>query len=418
MKRFTFLLILVVEMNPIFPMLTVEQDACIGCHIEVDADREDGEKIMTHFFEDVHYERGLSCADCHGGDPTAFDDEEAAMTDSDSFLGEITRDMEPEVCGGCHSDPSYMRQYTAHVKTDQVEQYWTSMHGMQLKKGNDKVAVCTDCHGLHGIRAVKDTRSSVSDFNVPKTCSRCHSDADYMEEFNIPTDQYAKYQTSVHGKALLERKDSAAPACNDCHGNHGAQPPNIAHISDICGTCHVNNMNLFQSSHIADVFNKNQLGQCAGCHNYHDVSKPTDEFISWSDNSVCRHCHKETDQAKDLATSLYNIISNLKVQNSVAIEKVTLAGKKGMEVSELQYNLEDVHQNLIQTRTAIHSFNAEFVQKTAEPGFKAADEAISGADQALKEWLYRRKGLFVASLIISFLVVVVYLKVKELDDKS
>ncbi len=418
MKRLTFLLFFLIGLNPVFPLQSDSRDACISCHITVDEDLDDGDKIMPHFYDDVHYEKGLSCADCHGGDPTAFDDEDAAMTDSDSFLGEVTRDMEPEVCGKCHSDPSYMRQYTAHVKTDQVEQYWTSMHGMRLKEGNDKVAVCTDCHGLHGIRAVSDTRSQVSDFNVPGTCSRCHSDAEYMAEFKIPTDQFAKYKTSVHGKALLERRDSAAPACNDCHGNHGAQPPNIAHISDICGTCHVNNMNLFQNSHIAEIFSKRQLGQCAGCHNYHDIAKPTDEFISWSDKSICRRCHKDNENAKELATGLYNIINNLKMQNSVAIDKVENAEQRGMEVSDLQYELEDVHQTLIQTRTAIHSFNTEYVQKVADKGFKAAEAAITGADNAITELLFRRKGLFVASLIISFLVIVVYLQIRSYEDKD
>ena len=42
---------------------------------------------------------------------------------------------------------------------------------------------------------------------VAKTCSRCHSDAAYMKQYGIPTDQFAKYITSVHHDALAVRGD-------------------------------------------------------------------------------------------------------------------------------------------------------------------------------------------------------------------
>jgi hypothetical protein len=38
----------------------------------------------------------------------------------------------------------------------------------------------------------------------------------------IPHNQYEKFARSVHGIALLKKHDSGAPACNICHGNHGA----------------------------------------------------------------------------------------------------------------------------------------------------------------------------------------------------
>ena len=65
-----------------------------------------------------------------------------------------------------------------------------------------------------------------------------------MKEYGIPTDQYEKYSKSVHGVALLQKHDLGAPACNKCHGNHGATPPGVESISKVCGTCHALNADL------------------------------------------------------------------------------------------------------------------------------------------------------------------------------
>ena len=88
-----------------------------------------------------------------------------------------------------------------------------------------------------------------------------------------------------------------------------------------------------------------------------------------------------------------------------------------MEVSELFFNLEDAHKNLIQTRTSIHSFDLDFVMKTSEDGYKAAEAAITGADLAIREFGFRKKGLIVFSLILTFLVVILYLKIKSMEKK-
>jgi hypothetical protein len=44
------------------------------------------------------------------------------------------------------------------------------VHGRKLAAGDTKVAVCTDCHGVHEIRAANDIRSSVNPINVAATC--------------------------------------------------------------------------------------------------------------------------------------------------------------------------------------------------------------------------------------------------------
>ncbi|NHZ84765.1 MAG: hypothetical protein GWP19_02670 [Planctomycetia bacterium] len=395
---------------------SLKDDACVSCHLEVDEDLD--VPVMSNMVDDIHIQNGLSCADCHGGDPTAFDDSDAAMWDDESFIGTIEKRKQPAVCGSCHSNSVYMRDYSTSIRTDQVDQYWTSQHGILLQKGDTKVATCTSCHGVHGIYPKDDPRAPVYALNVPSTCAACHSEAEYMAEYGIPTDQLEQYKLSVHGVALLDKQDIYSPACNDCHGNHGAIPPDVSHISDICGSCHVNNKNLFKESSLRESFLENGLNDCEACHGNHEVPVPTDEMLNWKEESVCLDCHDNTDvEAKEMALTFYQTIDSLKTQLFSVEDLISIAERKGMEVSDLFIFLEDAHRILIQTRTNIHSFDLDYVSKTAEEGFSVINEATIGANKALGELDYRRKGLIIFSIIITFSIIALYLKLKAMQRK-
>ena len=59
-----------------------------------------------------------------------------------------------------------------------------------------------------------------------------------MASHGIPMDQLALYKKSVHWHTLAEVGDISAPTCNDCHGNHGAVPPGVDSVGNVCGQCH------------------------------------------------------------------------------------------------------------------------------------------------------------------------------------
>jgi len=393
--------------------LTAE-DSCISCHSELDEEQDESDKIVARYLSGIHAQKEVGCADCHGGDPEAFDDEDEAMWDVDNFLADMEKQDQLDMCGKCHSDPQYMRMFSASIKTDQVSQYLTSEHGKSLVKGNQKAAVCSDCHSYHDILPVQDPRSIVYALNVPVTCAQCHADGQYMKDSGLPIDQLSQFKKSVHGVALLEKEDITAPACNDCHGNHGAAPPDVVHVKDICGTCHVNNRDLFQKSHLFSELSKEGFGQCEACHENHAVLKPDDSFLDWSENSVCIKCHLDGGSAKIMADHFYTIIDSLKENLKLAHSIIDSAENKGMIVSELFFDLEEARKVLIHTRTNIHSFSTAYVDTNAAPGFKAAQAAILGAQTSLNELGFRRKGLFYFSLIITFLVVVLGIKIRRM----
>ena len=394
-----------------------QDDACVACHLEIDEDLDN--PVMTNMLNDIHIQVGLSCSDCHGGDPLAFDDSDAAMWDDASFIGAIEKSAQPEVCGSCHSNAVYMRNYSTSFRTDQVDQYWTSRHGILLQGGDTNVATCTSCHDVHGIYQKDDPRSTVYALNVPNTCGYCHSNVEYMAGYDIPTDQLEQFSLSVHGVSLLDKQDIYSPACNDCHGNHGATPPDVTHISDICGYCHINNKNLFKDSTLRELFVENDISECEACHGNHEVSVPTDEMLNWAERSVCLDCHDDNDdEAKEMSLAFYKTIDSLKTQLDSVENLISLAERKGMEVSNMFIHLEDANRILIQTRTNIHSFDQDYVNKNAEAGFTSINKATVGANRIFVELNYRRKGLLLFSLIITFLIIALFYKLKSMQNNQ
>ncbi|MGB4782977.1 cytochrome c3 family protein, partial [Candidatus Methylomirabilis sp.] len=191
-----------------------EQDACIDCHKTSQEERLSRPALKIK--DDYHLARGLGCHDCHGGDNTALGNKARSHSPAKGFLGKPTRRAIPESCGKCHSNPIYMRKFNPSIRTDQVKEYYTSVHGNKLREGDQKVAVCISCHDVHAIRAVKDQMAWTYPAKVAETCSRCHGNAEYMKEYKIPTDQFEKYKQSIHYEMLTKRGDLASPTCSSC----------------------------------------------------------------------------------------------------------------------------------------------------------------------------------------------------------
>jgi nitrate/TMAO reductase-like tetraheme cytochrome c subunit len=116
MKVIKIIALLLFTLGILFADSSFQDDACVACHLEVDEDLD--VPVMSNMINDIHIQIGLSCSDCHGGDPTAFDDPDAAMWDDDSFVGIIENREQPEVCGSCHSNSVYMKKYSTSIRTD------------------------------------------------------------------------------------------------------------------------------------------------------------------------------------------------------------------------------------------------------------------------------------------------------------
>ena len=85
-----------------------------------------------------------------------------------------------------------------------------------------------------------------------------------MKQYGIPTDQFAKYSTSVHHDALAVRGDLSAPTCTTCHGNHGAVPPGVDKVQNVCANCHVFQAQMYAKSTHSKVFQDKRPSRLRG----------------------------------------------------------------------------------------------------------------------------------------------------------
>jgi Cytochrome c3/Doubled CXXCH motif (Paired_CXXCH_1) len=388
------------------------EDSCVTCHSALETEAGAPAKLIEG---DVHHQAGLSCADCHGGDPKVEGME--AMSPAKGFRGAPKKAQIPEFCGRCHSDPGYMRRYNPSIRTDQLSEYLTSVHGKRLKQGDTKVAACVDCHSVHDILAVSDPRAPVYPTNVAKTCARCHANAEHMKGYDIPTNQFESYERSVHATALAGG-DTSAPTCTTCHGNHGATPPGLTSVANVCGTCHAFNQQLFEKSPHQAAFAKMGLPGCVQCHSNHEIVEPADDWVGTGEHAVCVQCHAKGDKGYAAAAQMAGDIAKLKTLYGRADEVLGKAERSGMEVSSAKVELTSAHGQLIKARVDVHTFNPADVQKLTDQGVEIAQKAYQAGIAALRERDYRRKGLGVALIFIVLAISGLYLKIRQVESRS
>jgi predicted CXXCH cytochrome family protein len=360
------------------PLLVFGQkNSCINCHGQLE---DELKAPVAALAADVHAEYGLSCKDCHGGNP---DKDDADLAKDKSFKGAPKRSQIPQFCGGCHSDAAAMRAFNPALRTDQLSQYETSRHGQRLRSGDTKAAVCTDCHGVHGIQSARFPKSMTFPWNIPRTCGRCHSDKALMEGYKIPTDQLDDYKASVHANALFEKKDLSAPVCNDCHGNHGAFPPSLTSVASVCRQCHPSTGELFIKSPHKKAFDELGVGECEACHGNHRILAPSTAMIGADEHALCGQCHEKGSRGSAAAAELRRTLDGFDSGFQAAAGLLARAKQKGVDVSDAEFKLRDVNTILLTAKDLTHGLDTAGIAKTVADGEAALAGVRLAGEKAL-----------------------------------
>lgn len=192
--------------------------ACYHCHTGV----------VDEFRNNVHYQIGFTCADCHGGSTESNVTLISVNVMTGDFIGRPSRENITEVCSKCHFK--------------ETKDYKESIHWEEIKKGHPEAATCTDCHGIHEIRAIDDPESLSNHQNSPATCASCHSNPEIMSAwyYGIKTDRFDTYKESYHWKAL-DKGYMLVATCADCHNNHDTKlhtdPESSTYPDNLPETC-------------------------------------------------------------------------------------------------------------------------------------------------------------------------------------
>ena len=275
-------------------------DSCLACHNDSKIKTTIGNQTLPltidpeKFNQSVHGQEQVACVDCHTN-ITDFPHPEVTASGTRDFSLELY-----PTCRQCHDE--------------QYQKTLDSVHQRELASGNTNAAVCTDCHNPHTQTRLTGETSGVltpsARVHIPETCAKCHSAI------------YAKYESSVHGKALSEERNTDVPTCIDCHGVHNIQDPttNTFHNSTpyLCAKCHTNpeimdkygistkvldtyvadfhgtTVKLFEESYPDQPTNK---PVCTDCHGIHDIVKVNDPQagIALRENLLvkCQRCHPD-----------------------------------------------------------------------------------------------------------------------------
>ncbi len=375
------------------------ENSCRVCH---------GEETVE-YDKSIHSRRQIECVDCHGGNPASLDED--AMAPSAGFKQKPDKKGIAELCGSCHGDERMMTPYG--LPTDQYDLYRISVHGTQLYERNDQnVATCTDCHESHAILPPEDPSSPVYVRNVPATCERCHSNKALMAKYGLPADQQEKYERSVHGKALLEQGLTGVPTCATCHGVHGATPPGVTDISNVCGQCHSNTRTYFTQSPHKKAMDELGMKECTSCHDNHDIEKPTLAMF----DEVCVQCHDKDSKGFEVGQRLKKLMIDTDREIEQTRKLIEEAAVDGVYTQDYEFMLDEGKTNLVQVVPVLHTLSISEVETI----INKANDSTHTIQKDLKDYYQslevRKFGLAIFWVFIIASVIFIGLRVHRANQ--
>jgi hypothetical protein len=287
--------------DPQIPHTLVDRENCLECHQE-------GDDLAPRISPD-HEGLGVdTCQTCH--QPAEWFVE---PTPTPVPLGPIPTPIvhlrAPEgenSCLDCHLTLTEEKQVKA------VTNWQRSIHA-------ERKVTCVDCHGGDPSASIQvEAKSSDAGYlgvpdrvNIPALCASCHANVNQMRQYDLPTDQYAKYRESIHGIRLAEGDPNVA-TCADCHSGHLVLKANDpastvypANVPAMCASCHAdetlmapydiptNQFDLYRQSVHGHALLDSQnfrAPNCATCHGTHGAAPPGFEEVA----NVCGSCHSAT----------------------------------------------------------------------------------------------------------------------------
>jgi len=268
--------------------------ACAQCHA-------DSQEAYSHSLHSKAVKGGMSaanCQDCHGGahEVLGADDPKSPVNHSNI----------PTTCGRCHGQKFLVQSNGESAQT--FVSYQESVHGLAVEKGSKKAAVCTDCHGSHEILPANDAKSPIYKFNVPGTCGKCHAAVQQTFVSSIHGQGLARGNglsptcTDCHGihtiKAHIDPNSSvseqniALTTCARCH-----EGVRLSQEYGVAG----NRVSTYLDSYhgLASEGGSAVVANCASCHGVHNIlpsSDPNSTVNHANLDATCGKCHKGVTQ--------------------------------------------------------------------------------------------------------------------------
>jgi hypothetical protein len=384
-------------------------DTCFECHSKLQEKRLSNPARL--YDGSVHHLDAVGCKGCHGGDEA---DSTAAAHDTGDFKGRPDHKSIPRLCGTCHADARVIRRFSARLPLDQLALYENSHHGqLVLWKDSERAPECSTCHGSHDIRPVTDPRSPVNRENVAELCGGCHAHPEKMGDSKLKKNQLSQWKTSAHGTLVLAG-DLSAPSCPQCHGSHGATPPAVGAVSEVCGSCHLDEVAAFDKGPHPKAFAKLGFAECLPCHGSHEVQAARPLALGLDSSAACEKCHKGDDRPREVAAKLSTLVQQATDRAAAARATVLRAEREGLFVPGTEAAILEMTTAVERLRPALHSLDPKALEKPVDAVNTAADEAERIVTVARRNREIERRGYYVAVALIVALFLLLAAKGRQL----
>jgi len=137
------------------------EDSCVDCHSNPNF-YVTNKKLYDYFQrweQSLHQQEGVTCVDCHGGNPKVPDKKGAHgahLSESDLASAVNFRNI-PRTCGECHEEVFRGFRESEHFQKVAAE------------KQEDQGPTCVSCHGSIDVAVLNVV-------TVEETCTRCHNE--------------------------------------------------------------------------------------------------------------------------------------------------------------------------------------------------------------------------------------------------
>ncbi|MDX1389038.1 MAG: hypothetical protein R3344_07595, partial [Acidobacteriota bacterium] len=146
------------------------------------------------------------------------------------------------------------------------------------------------------------------------------------------------------------------------------------------------------------------------------VQTVTGGGVHTNPGSICLTCHSPGDDCDVATAEMYAAITTLDRELRDAGRLLHEAEVAGMFVSEAEFELNRGGQTAsVESRALLHTFDPEAVVQRVEEGRGIAAVALEAGHAALAELQFRRKGLAVSLLLIAFVLLGLFLKIRQVS---
>ena len=266
----------------------IPSQVCLGCHSiqgfavpGPDGKTRSLSVDVQKFTHSVH--GGRQCVECHTNITTVPHQPVAISVD----------------CVSCHENlwakaqaEGKTQQFaTLGFVDSQIHKFMSSIHAQPSRADQSRTnATCYNCHDPHYVYPQGTPVWTQWRLNLPNTCGTCHAT------------ELAAYKTSIHGREVLQKLNSKAAICADCHTSHDIENPILSStklvITKNCGSCHQDRLQTYVATYHGQV---NALGyaytaKCFDCHGSHAIqraSDPRSTVYPANRLTTCRKCHAD-----------------------------------------------------------------------------------------------------------------------------